>query len=170
VGEQVKSTAGDLRSVAEELRNKDKEQPAKFAEQAASKIEGLGDYLSGSDGDKILQDVEDFARRQPWLVAALGAGLGLVASRFIKASSTQRYQARYPSSEYTSTRSRGELRDSVETAAVTGPGAVGYTAEPTGVPPVPPAPTYPPGTDAPYGTDPYADPEARPRGGSTSEL
>jgi hypothetical protein len=40
-----------------------------------------------------LADVEAFARRQRWLVAAGGLALGFAASRFLKASSSRRYQA-----------------------------------------------------------------------------
>ena len=93
-GEQVSSTAGDLRSVGEELRKQGKDTPAKLAEQAADRTERLGSYLTQSDADRILGDVEDFARRQPWAVVAGGIALGFVASRFLKASSSQRYQQR----------------------------------------------------------------------------
>jgi ElaB/YqjD/DUF883 family membrane-anchored ribosome-binding protein len=93
-GEQVSSTAGDLRSVGEELRKQGKDTPAKLAEQAADRTEKLGSYLTESDADRILHDVEDFARRQPWAVVAGGLALGFAASRFLKASSSQRYQQR----------------------------------------------------------------------------
>jgi ElaB/YqjD/DUF883 family membrane-anchored ribosome-binding protein len=93
-GQQVASTAGDLRSVGEELRKQGKDTPAKLAEQAAERTERLGSYLTESDADRILGDVEDFARRQPWAVVAGGLALGFVASRFLKASSSQRYQQR----------------------------------------------------------------------------
>ena len=78
----------DIRSVADELRNQGKDQPAKLAEQAAQRAESLGDYLQRSDGDTILRDVEDFGRQQPWAVIAGGLALGFAASRFLKASST----------------------------------------------------------------------------------
>jgi ElaB/YqjD/DUF883 family membrane-anchored ribosome-binding protein len=91
-GERVGGVASDARSVSETLREQGKEQPAKLAEQAADRAERLGDYLKRSDADRILQDVEDFGRRQPWAVIAGGVALGLVASRFLKASSTRRYE------------------------------------------------------------------------------
>src|SRR5690349_2234098 len=93
-GEQVSSLAGDTRSVADELRNQGKDQPAKLAEQAAQRAESLGDYLQRSDGDTILRDIEDFGRRQPWTVIAGGLALGFAASRFLKASSERRYEQR----------------------------------------------------------------------------
>jgi hypothetical protein len=91
-GEQVSSTASDIRSVAEQLRQQGKDQPAKLAEQAADRAERLGSYLTESDAERILHDVEDLARRQPWAVVAGGLFVGFAASRLLKASSTQRYQ------------------------------------------------------------------------------
>lgn len=93
VGQQVKTNASDVRSVAEELRNQGKDTPAKYAEQAADRVERVGGYLENSDGDKILRDVEDFGRSNPWAVAAGGLFLGFAASRVLKASSSQRYQS-----------------------------------------------------------------------------
>jgi vacuolar-type H+-ATPase subunit H len=92
-GEQVGSTAQDIRSVAEQLRTQDKEKPAQLAEQAADRVERVGDYLRDSDADRLLRDIEDFGRRQPWAVVAGGLALGFVASRFLKASSSRRYEA-----------------------------------------------------------------------------
>jgi type VI protein secretion system component VasK len=90
-GERVGATAQDVRSVAEELRKQGKDQPAKLAEQAAERVERVGGYLKESDADRILRDVEDFGREKPWAVALGGLALGFAASRFLKASSTQRY-------------------------------------------------------------------------------
>jgi hypothetical protein len=93
-GERVGTTAHDIRSVGEELRKQGKDQPAKLADQAAQRAESLGDYLKRSDGDTILRDVEEFGRRQPWAVVAGGIALGFAASRFLKASSSRRYEYR----------------------------------------------------------------------------
>jgi hypothetical protein len=92
-GERVSSMAGDARSVADELRNQGKDQPAKLAEQAAQRAESLGNYLQRSDGDTILRDIEDFGRQRPWAVIAGGLALGFAASRFLKASSSRRYES-----------------------------------------------------------------------------
>jgi hypothetical protein len=98
-GERVSGVAQDVRSVGDELRRQGKDQPAKLADQAAQRAEKLGEYLTRSDGDTILRDVEDFGRRQPWAVIAGGLALGFAASRFLKASSGRRYQAGYESSD-----------------------------------------------------------------------
>lgn len=96
-GEQVTTTAKDLRSVGEELRKQGKDTPAKLADQAAERTEKVGSYLTEADADRILSDVEDFARKQPWAVVAGGLVLGFAASRFLKASSSERYSGRTPS-------------------------------------------------------------------------
>jgi len=93
-GERVSSTAQDVRSVGEELRKQGKDQPARLADQAADRAERLGGYLKESDADRILRDIEDFGRRQPWAVAAGGLALGFLGSRFLKASSQKRYETR----------------------------------------------------------------------------
>jgi hypothetical protein len=144
-GQQVSGTAGDLRSVGEELRKQGKDTPAKLAEQAAERTERLGSYLSESDADRILGDVEDFARRQPWAVVAGGLALGFAASRFLKASSSQRYQQ------------RGTQRDPASPrlpAPPSGNGNGALTDREIGGPTAPPVPAPGVATGAATGTPP----------------
>jgi hypothetical protein len=61
-------------------------------EAVADRGERLGTYLVGADGQRLLRDVEGFARRQPWLIAGAGALAGFLTSRFVKASSGNRYR------------------------------------------------------------------------------
>jgi hypothetical protein len=93
-GHRIGGLAADVRGVGETLREQGKDQPAKLADQAADRAERLGSYLKESDADRILGDVEDFGRRQPWAVIAGGIAVGLVASRFLKASSSRRFEQR----------------------------------------------------------------------------
>jgi hypothetical protein len=93
-GDQVHSAAQDVRGVADQLRGQGKDAPARVAEQVADRAESFGTYLRDADGERLLRDVEDVARRQPWLVVAGGLALGFAASRFLKASSSRRYQGR----------------------------------------------------------------------------
>jgi hypothetical protein len=90
-GGQVRSTAQALRSTSERLREDGQEGPAKAAERAADQAEKVGGWLESSDADRILRDVEDFGRRQPLAVVAIGMAAGFAASRFLKASSRTRY-------------------------------------------------------------------------------
>ena len=92
-GEQISTQADDIRTVAQQLREQGKEQPAKVADQAAQRIEKVGSYLKDSDGDRIMRDVERMARDNPWVVVAGGIAIGFAASRFLKASSRERYRA-----------------------------------------------------------------------------
>lgn len=94
VGEQVSSSAHALRSTAERLREEGQDGPAKAAEQLAGHAEKVGSYLSESDAERILHDVEDFGRRQPLAVVGIGLFAGFAASRFLKASSRSRYERR----------------------------------------------------------------------------
>ena len=93
-GEQVHHHASDLRDVAQQLRAQGKDGPARIADQVAERAERAGSWMKDSDGDRILGDVEDFARSNPWAVAAGGLALGFVASRVLKASSSRRYEER----------------------------------------------------------------------------
>jgi len=93
-GERVTGTAQDLRSVGEELRKQGKDGPAKLADRAAEQTERVGSYLKDNGPDRMLEDVEDFGRQRPWAVLAGGVAVGVLAARFLKASSRNRYQQR----------------------------------------------------------------------------
>ena len=130
-GEQVSSTAQDLRSVGEELRKQGKETPAKLADRAAEQTEKVGSYLKDNGPDKMLEDVEDFGRQRPWAVMAGGLAVGVLAARFLKASSRSRYQQRNGSRPTAQVPQTTPRRSAVEPVAT------------------PPPPTAQPGTPAP---------------------
>lgn len=90
VAEKISTQASDVRSLSEELRKQGKDGPADLAEQVAQRASRVGDWLAESDQDRLIEDVEDYARRNPWTVAAGALAVGFVASRFLKASSTER--------------------------------------------------------------------------------
>ena len=93
-GEQVSSVADALRRTSQSLREEGNEAPAKVTERVAEQAERFGTYLRDSDADQILSGVESLARRRPWAFAAGGLVVGMIASRFLKASSGGRYQGR----------------------------------------------------------------------------
>ena len=92
-GRRISEQGSDLRAVGDQLREQGKDGPAKLADQAAEQIEKAGGWLTESDADRILHDVESAARKNPWAVVAGGVALGFVASRFLKASSSDRYRS-----------------------------------------------------------------------------
>ena len=92
--EQVSATAEAMRTASRQLRDRGQPVPAEAAEKAAHHAERLGGYLSESNADRILSDLEDFGRRQPLAVVGLGVVAGFLASRFLKASSRDRYAGR----------------------------------------------------------------------------
>lgn len=92
--EQINQQASDLRAVSDSLRQQGKDGPAKAADRLAEYAEKVGGYLREKDGDALLSDAEDFARRQPWVVGAGALALGFAASRLLKASSSKRYSTR----------------------------------------------------------------------------
>jgi hypothetical protein len=93
-GDQVNATAQALRTTSRQLRDQGQDAHAQAAEKAADHAERLGGYLSESNADQILNDLEDFGRRQPLAVIGLGVTAGFLASRFLKASSRDRYERR----------------------------------------------------------------------------
>jgi ElaB/YqjD/DUF883 family membrane-anchored ribosome-binding protein len=90
-GEQASAISRALKEASTSLREQREDFPARVTDEAAQRLDSIGSYLRSSDPNKILADVEDFARRNPWGVAAGAAVLGLMASRFLKASSARRY-------------------------------------------------------------------------------
>jgi len=91
VGEQAGSIAEALRSTGRQLDGEANSAGAKAAHAAADQVERLGGYLRDGSADRFLDDVESFARRKPWAAAGIGAAAGFLASRFLKASSENRY-------------------------------------------------------------------------------
>lgn len=90
-GEQVQAMGHALQSGMEQLRTEGKDVPAKVMAQVAERAEDLGAYLQSAQADRMLTDLERFARRRPWVTAGVGVLAGFVASRFVKASADRRY-------------------------------------------------------------------------------
>jgi len=92
-GESVESVAKAFRSTGDKLRMEGAPGPVATAvDTIADKAEQLGAYLRENDSETLLHDLERFGRNKPWAIAAAAAGVGFVASRLLKASSTTRYE------------------------------------------------------------------------------
>jgi hypothetical protein len=90
VGGHAKSVAEALRRSGESLQEENGG-AARVVNGTADRVERLGGYLEQRRGGEIMRDVENFARRRPLLIAGAGVLVGVVAARFVKASSEQRY-------------------------------------------------------------------------------
>jgi hypothetical protein len=157
-GEQVHQHASDLRDVAQQLREQGKEGPAKIADQVADRAQRAGSWMKDSDADRILSDVEDFARSNPWAVAAGGLALGFAASRVLKASSSRRYEER--------TRIDRQLPAAGQTTSPRVTGVSDPLATPSTPPPAPLAPPAPAAVDDPLGRPAVSDPLRTPDPGA----
>src|SRR5256885_3107362 len=83
-GEQVAAMARAMREMGGQLRSQGNDGPARVSEEAAERVERLGRYMHEADGRRIMADVEDFGRRQPWVIAAAGLTARAVAARVLK--------------------------------------------------------------------------------------
>jgi gas vesicle protein len=144
-GHQVSQQSSDLRSVAQQLRADGKDGPARMVDQVADRVERAGHWLTESDGQQILNDIEDFGRRNPWAVMAGGLTLGFLASRFLKASSRDRYEQR----GFDGRRTADLQRQLPERAGYARPGSA-----PAGTGTIGDTPTTAPGTIGTGVTDP----------------
>ena len=95
-GGQARQVARALRQTSSQMTaqaDHTGQQVGQAAGWVAGQVERLGGYLEQTNGDHLLRDAEDFARRRPWMVAGMGLVAGLAASRFLKASSERRYES-----------------------------------------------------------------------------
>jgi hypothetical protein len=127
--ERAAQAGGELRAVAEALRRSGQSLHADGNESAGAAIDAVTDridrlssYLGNANGDRMLRDLESFGRRSPWGMIGVGLGVGMLASRFLKASSERRYAtAQRPAQPRALPASNGE--------PVTQVGLVAYEAE-----------------------------------------
>jgi ElaB/YqjD/DUF883 family membrane-anchored ribosome-binding protein len=94
-GHETRAIGQALRRSSQQLRTEGKDTPARIVEQVAERADRLGGYLESADANRLLRDVEDFARSRPWLTGAVATAAGFLASRFLKASSSRRYEESY---------------------------------------------------------------------------
>ena len=91
-GKQVREATEALQEASRNLKQQGKDGPSNAIDRVAGQTEKLASYLTEANGDRMLRDIERFARKQPWAFTAGGIVLGFFASRFLKASSTKRYE------------------------------------------------------------------------------
>lgn len=92
VGNVVGGHVENLRDMSSSLRNQGQDATARLVDMAADRLNSVSTYLTQTDGDRIVHDIETVARTQPMITAAAGLILGLTAARVLKAGATQRYR------------------------------------------------------------------------------
>lgn len=85
--ETLSGVAETLRSSTQQLRDQNQEGASRAFERAADGVERFANYLQGSNVDDIIDQVQEFARRQPAAFIGGAFALGFLASRFLKAAS-----------------------------------------------------------------------------------
>lgn len=84
-GDVLEQLAGAVRQSGDQLRDQ-QPQIAGFADTAAQQVDKASRYLRQTDMQGLVREAEDFARRQPAVFLGGALALGLIASRFLKAS------------------------------------------------------------------------------------
>jgi ElaB/YqjD/DUF883 family membrane-anchored ribosome-binding protein len=130
VGDQAVTAAKAVRRASEQLRTEGNGRAADAIDALADRGDRFGAYLRRADGDQILRDVEEFARTKPWLMVGGSAVAGFLASRFMKATSRDRFRQGARQNGYPSRPFAGTDRD--RSVGATDPAVTLPTAEGNG--------------------------------------
>ena len=91
LGEQLHGAVQALRRAGQTMEQEGT--PGKqLVDRASTQVERTARYLSESDGRQVLNDFEGLGRRNPWAVIGGGIVLGFLGARFLKASSSRRFE------------------------------------------------------------------------------
>jgi hypothetical protein len=93
VSEQLGSAGKAISEASGKLREEGNTPAADITDRVASKLDAVAGYLETTEPSTLLRDLEEFGRKQTAVVVAGGLLLGLVGSRFLKASSMRRQRA-----------------------------------------------------------------------------
>ena len=96
VGERIGEHVSNLRDISSKLHGQGLDATAGFVGYAADRLAGVSEYLTMTDGDRMIHDVESVAREHALATAAIGLVAGLTAARVLKASASDRYRTYAP--------------------------------------------------------------------------
>jgi hypothetical protein len=86
ISSQARTIADAMHQTSSKLDAEGQPQAARMTGMVADRVQRAADYLDQTDGQRLMDDVQDMARRNPWAFAAAGLVVGFAASRFMKAS------------------------------------------------------------------------------------
>ena len=95
----LNGVAQSLLSSSQQLRDQQQDGASRAIERAAEGVERFATYLQETNVDEVVDQVHEFARRQPAAFIGGAFALGFVASRFLKASSPEGRRQLYAGSE-----------------------------------------------------------------------
>src|SRR5436190_15406403 len=84
------SVADAVRQTGRQLRDQQHDAVAQVVESAAAQLERFSNHLRNRSLDDLVSDAQRLARQQPAILVGTSFAAGLVAARFIKASSPGR--------------------------------------------------------------------------------
>ena len=121
----LSGVASTLLSSSQQLRDQQHDGASRAIERAAEGVDRFAHYLQDTDVDDVVDQVHEFARRQPAAFIGGAFALGFIASRFLKASGPYNNNRHLPvptdtgrsyQAEYGTTRSyESEYRTGYET-------------------------------------------------------
>jgi hypothetical protein len=87
VGRTVRGGAARLRSISDELREKDLDGPAATAiDRGADALDEIATYLQTAGGTELIEGVRRFGSERPWTLLTGSLLLGFTGSRVVKAA------------------------------------------------------------------------------------
>lgn len=92
LGNVVSGHVDNLRTMGDSMRQNGQDGTARLVDMAADRLNAVSTYLTQTDGDRIVHDLESVARSQPLVTAAAGLVFGVTAARLLKAGASQRYR------------------------------------------------------------------------------
>ena len=93
VAERLAGLSDMFRTVSQQSRENDQTMVAEVADRAGQQVERVSNYLRERDLDDLIEETQEYARRQPAIFLGSTFVLGLLAARFFK-SSSQRSRAK----------------------------------------------------------------------------
>lgn len=80
------TVARSLTETSQQVRQRDPEAPAEYVERVGQQLQRASEYLRDTDMDQLVDQTEDFARRQPAVFLGAAFAIGVLGARFIKSS------------------------------------------------------------------------------------
>jgi hypothetical protein len=91
-GQMLDTHVNNLRTMSQSMRDQGLGATAGVVDYAANRLGTVSGYLTNTDGDRIVHDLEQVAREHTMVTGAIGLLLGLTAARVLKASASDRYR------------------------------------------------------------------------------